>query len=707
MSSADGWGAFAQGFAGSYIESSKRTEKKKDDIVKIGASAFLKNLDVYNAGKRADDKLIAQAKAFAQSEDTIPDNAYLYVYEKLKGGITPAQILKDVRTEGGAWSRRPEPEPEQVTGMETMENPLANALDPSAQNVDTDVDTQTNDILGVEPTTDVKKEGVAVEEDKNNPFSKYRNDIMKMVGQEGKDDYFDMVNAGYTAPERTRKYDFTPGTATKQEKYTPNQIAVALAQQDPRWDKKDPTANAALVKEYVDATSKTDSGKTLTAAQMAVDLAMKSDGFGQLSPEEQAKVIGKFQRYVSKTTDGGDVNKTFTNSNFTAKEIQMKQWMTSTNPKEVEQAKAWFDGERQLYVDALENTAAIGKGKNTDKGDPLRLTVADEEGRTLFITATMDSEGNYTALDGQGINPDTILAVKSEDEAKEFNKMVTATQTITNEMAETRTSVVTATKELYELDKLVKENPRLLTLAAKGASAMDSAKNEVSAITDLIGQLGNEDPTQSSNSLIEQVAQRIDAGVKAGTFSKDMVEAYKVFSARLIRTVYATGRALGQQGNGFSNQDYRVILSSIVNANSYEAFSENLRGFGRTLHDKWSIGIKEKAQLPSIQTLLMYKDGRRVLESTLSTPDTYYGENGLGSSNANIYEWTQSKATSVPQNTVVEKDTATIKTQTPEEALKAYENGETIILTEELIKMYPALAGKTVGTTMKKQLGNQ
>jgi hypothetical protein len=54
---------------------------------------------------------------------------------------------------------------------------------------------------------------------------------------------------------------------------------------------------------------------------------------------------------------------------------------------------------------------------------------------------------------------------------------------------------------------------------------------------------------------------------------------YRAFSAKLTRFVFAAGKALGQEGNGFSNQDYRNILSSLKAGNGIEAFVRNLRGF--------------------------------------------------------------------------------------------------------------------------------
>jgi hypothetical protein len=43
--------------------------------------------------------------------------------------------------------------------------------------------------------------------------------------------------------------------------------------------------------------------------------------------------------------------------------------------------------------------------------------------------------------------------------------------------------------------------------------------------------------------------------------------------------VFAAGKALGQEGNGFSNQDYKNILSSLKAGNGLEAFIGNLRSF--------------------------------------------------------------------------------------------------------------------------------
>ncbi len=756
MSSADGWGAFAQGFAGAYVESSKRTEKKKDDIVKLGASAFLKQQAAYNATKRKDEELISQAKAFAKSESSIPDDAYLFVYEKLKGGVSTAQILRDVRAEGSAFERITEPE--EVTGMETTGDPLSNALELPSQNVDADIDAQTKDILGGEsketdtqnvstlPVAEEQKEVTPPEEDKNNPFSKYRTDIAEMVGYGDKLGEFDKVLEGYKPEERKPLYTFTYGTAAESVKTLDQMLAktvtnsqeykAATAQGD--TEKQQELILAAISKKNNKGNLNFGSG----GAGAAMQVWIQTEAGKQALIQGDAVAIAKQFNTFSKVVDNGKGNATEFDFNDPTNSL-MEVWANTAEGKEAIEkgdgqaiAQALFNAQNQTLlinsqinksigfdpssVTKLEQIPGLREKHQNDPTILKQLTVIAEDLTTQqnrtsggkakpYTVYSPNSVGGEPLFLGTGLlYPDGTLEIGGKKIPREVaSNMILASSD--HQFDVEKWSASEYNKRLGDLDSAVNfsetaayyvaglnETPSARTyvgrLAAKGVEIVnefDTAKELASYVdTD---KNGNEVTLIDKDKFISA----IETGAGAlGQYSQEV----RNMMAQEAQMVFAYGKADGNSGAALSNKDYDNYHGSIFNSNDPEVVKENIR---RLIGKKFNAAERAAKRIGQLAGMDMAIQGTG---GAWWNDPRAYAFNGL---QPGVVQFITDSTDQVNAkvNTLVSNKTP--KLQTPEEALKAYENGETITLTEELIKMYPALAGKQVGTTMTKPKGNQ
>ena len=756
MSSADGWGSFAQGFAGSYVDSKKRTEAKKHDMVKIGASAFLKNEAIYNAGKREDEKLITQAKAFAKSESTIPDNAYLFVYEKLKGGVSTNQILRDVRAEGSAFNLIEEPE--QVTGMEVLGGSPLNTLETPTDNDITDIDTQTKDILGGQnketdtqnvstlSTAQEQKEVTPTKEDKNNPFSKHRTDIAEMVGYGDKLGEFDNVLAGYKPEERKPLYKFTYGTAAESVKTLDQMLAKTVTNSKEYKTATDSGDTETQQKLILEAISKKKEKGNLNFGSGGAGAAMQvwvqtEEGKKALIQGDAVAIAKQFNTF-SKVVDNGKGNTTEFDFNDPTNSL-MEVWA-----KTEEGIKAIEEGDGKAIAQALNNaqnqTLLINDQVNKSIGfDPsevtdlnqipgLRETHKDDptvlkqlkdiaEGLTSLKNKTSGGKVKpYTVMSATMVNgqplilgtgylhPDGSLEIGGEVVPRKLQSSMILLSS-DHQVNTSKWSASEYNKRLVNLDSAVNfsetaayyvaglnETPSARTyvsrLVAKGVEIV----NEFSTAKELASYVDTDsDGNEVTKIDKDKFISAIESGAGAlGQYSQEV----RSIMAQEAQMVFAYGKADGNSGAALSNKDYDNYHGSIFNSNDPEVVKENIRRLIGTKFNAAERAAKRIGKLSGMDLAIQgtggawWKDPRKYAFNGMQPGVMQFITDSTDQVNAKV-------------NTLVRKNTP--KPQSPAEAVKAYENGETITLTEELIKMYPVLAGKQVGTTMTKSKGNQ
>lgn len=126
-----------------------------------------------------------------------------------------------------------------------------------------------------------------------------------------------------------------------------------------------------------------------------------------------------------------------------------------------------------------------------------------------------------------------------------------------------------------QLDDMARETPEVLTMTGTGVSGVVNIANEVNTLFGIIGQMGNEQ--QADENAVIGAVKDWEAKLLAQGVPKEIAAQQAQFASLQVRFIYAAGKAMGQQGNGFSNYDFDNIMKSIKASTTYPAYSQNLR----------------------------------------------------------------------------------------------------------------------------------
>jgi hypothetical protein len=329
---------------------------------------------------------------------------------------------------------------------------------------------------------------------------------------------------------------------------------------------------------------------------MASDAYLNADEAGRLDLIEGTK------RFLEKTAEGS-----LTQAKYADMVANYTMMLSSDNPDEVKEAQTWFS----TISPALEAGLKAGAAATARPGDPekfqIRYTTPD--GKTLRAEATK-VEGGYRLDDGTVVAPDKTLFVRSTENQGYINDQLSRTRTERNKQRENMVSLVDLTQQAYALEQIAINDPVVLTLVGGGTTVVESARNEAKALLTVITNASQDafqdslkDPAKASN----RIEQALNQFIESNGITGETAANYRKFSAKLTRFVFAAGKALGQEGNGFSNQDYRNILNSLQAGNGLGAFVENLRSFVQERATFVDTGANSIKTLPEIQELMEYQ----------------------------------------------------------------------------------------------------
>jgi len=652
----DGWESFAtgfaQGFTNSYSARIERDQEAKQDKIRFGAQAWLKEKSVYDANKAADTAIVNQAKAFIRTNN-LPETALMNIYDMISSDYTPTMMLDTINAQGAKFEA---PEVVADAGVSS-----------------TAVDQQTDELIGVAATaldsaSPTTVSGISVPDadgvskpdtstaPKVDPFARYTKEIQETVGADP--DYFAQVLGGYKAPDRGPRMKFTPGTSTKKsENLSFEKQAVLAAMADPEWDSNNYSGNITLLANYKAKLSPDSTKERVfeTPKELALFNLMGSDAYTDLE-DDPAGQNALLQSLESSFSNKG-TSTTYTAGNYASDLSKFKLMLGSDKPEEVAEAEEWFRTVKPVREEALKSVAALTK----DPAEPETFAImyVAEGGGNMMGTATKgeDEDGAYILTDGTEIGKNRISNVTTIDMADARTKAVQAASTIYGGVSKAQISTSVAAQNLMRLDRMAFDNENVLkTVAGGGSSLVSSFSNEMQGLVSLLGELQKKDPNQSQTSLLSGINTEVDTMLDGGKITDEVARAYKEFNAAIVRTIFATGKALGQSGNGFSNQDYQVISKSLVNANSYEAFSNNLRRLTNELYGTWDATAVDARKNALITNVMMMPGGKEIVGNSLMGVQEYY-QSDEGSSQINVYEWSQGKAKPRANGAVIESGT--------------------------------------------------
>lgn len=368
------------------------------------------------------------------------------------------------------------------------------------------------------------------------------------------------------------------------------------------WDLWQKGEGAAL-QEILRAGDKPDAPQQINSIEEAaiVEL-MASDAYDKASKSERLDLIEQTKRFLEKTPDGS-----LTQANYADMVANYTLMLSSEDAAEVAEAKKWF----ATIAPALETGLQAGAKATARPGDPQKFQIryTDEGGKTIKSDG-VKVDGGYKLDSGAVVKQDNVLSVRSSESMTYINDQLSRTRTERNDQRESMVSLIDLTQQAYALEQIAVNDPVVLTLVGAGTGVVEKARNEARALVSLVTRIGEEAFTKNPNdttAATNRLEQVLGEFISQNNITGQTADNYRKFAAKLTRFVFASGKALGQEGNGFSNQDYRNILGSLQAGNGIGAFVENLRGFVKERATFVDAGANSLKSLPEIQDLMEYQ----------------------------------------------------------------------------------------------------
>jgi hypothetical protein len=673
---------FADGFTKSYSARLANDAAEKKDKIRFGAQAWLSEKSTYDANEAADAARVTQAEAFVRVNN-LPENSVMNIYDMLEAKITPANIMKQINSTGAVW--------EDVVPTDTASAQTNAMLGGGGADVTVGkpIASTVVDVEGSNSTSTAKA-------DPNNPFTKYAQEIQDTVGADS--DYFDLVLGGYKRPDRTPTMRFTPGrSSAKTENLSFEKQAVLAAQNDPEWDDTNYSNNITILAKYKKNLSGDEKAQTFESPkELAVFNLMNSTEYTQLKgqPDAQNDMLVNLEGMFRANSTTAE---TLTAGVYTSQVSKYTMMLTSVDEGEREKAEQWFLNVKPAHDAAFKAHAALTE--TPDDAPVFAITYMGKGGKSIYGTAIKDPEvkGGYILANDEKIDKDQVTNSLTFDMFDARTKAVQAASTVYGEVSKAQVSTSVAATNLMALDRMVFDNEAVLTtLEGGGTSLFVSGKNELAGVMRLLGEMQQADPEKSTKrSLLDGINGEVDNLLSTDRISEDTARAYKEFNAAVVRTIFATGKALGQSGNGFSNQDYRVISQSLVNANSYEAFSNNLRRLTNELYEGWDAQAVSAQNHALVQNVMRFPGGEEIVGNSVLGVKQYY-DSEMGSNSRHVYAWSQGTSDNLENSQVFETADASLVAKGMPKSMV----GKKVILFSEVVT--DASGNKTATTSWEE-----
>ena len=305
-------------------------------------------------------------------------------------------------------------------------------------------------------------------------------------------------------------------------------------------------------------------------------------------------------------------NDTLTSGELAQNLAQARLDLTSKDPKVVADAQLYIDAVYPTQRQALADVSSIGKTPNRD-------TVAIlTDGRRIAVMS--DGNNGYTDLQGKPVTD--IQSITTEKMSDNTRAAVTAISGPLDEQAAKMAAAVNVATLGYELEKMATEYEGVLTRVGGAQAFLSSVKVEIGAALNIIGEASDD---QELNQ--ETVLQKVNDYLSNSALSEEEAAMVKEFMAASTRYIFAAGKALGQEGNGFSNQDYNNIRSALLNSNNLKSFGGNMRTFAR---ERLTDATRTAKQLAGRTGVRQAKDYGGTIGNEIFTADQYFTMLGEG-----------------------------------------------------------------------------
>lgn len=307
------------------------------------------------------------------------------------------------------------------------------------------------------------------------------------------------------------------------------------------------------------------------------------------------------------TTDISEGSNTYTQGNYTADKIKQEQILAKPEEDRSEEEKNWLTN-----FNLIEKAYLAASDATTTAPDPdeIVVTYVDSNGITKSKNVYVNPEGGYidpatgepwnaqtTSEDGQANTPFTVVNTMTLAEADDSQQAVSQASSTISPLTEKWIAVSQLTTNARSLSDKVAEYEMILTSAGALNSFWGSFNTEIQGFMSWMGQNGR----NYDSSTIMAAVEEYNAGGGLQSFdNKKAADVYKQFQADMVRFIFSVGRAEGQAGNGFSNQDYRVLSRSVNAGNNFNIFTKTLKDMVRGQWESYNDLVTTASNTPVV-----------------------------------------------------------------------------------------------------------
>jgi hypothetical protein len=308
--------------------------------------------------------------------------------------------------------------------------------------------------------------------------------------------------------------------------------------------------------------------------------------------------------WKSATSISTDGKNSYSGSNFNADSIEYERIAN----KKAEGGTLTPTEQKMLETFPLTRAAYQTATAKPSDDDPVETVVSYTNASGQVVTAnffqTKGADGAlvYTGADGATLDTGTILQVSTTEADKQQSADLARVSSSTIvPLRESYSAVVDLGSKAKSLTAKVAQYESILTATGSLNSVGNSFFTEIQTFVEF---LGGEELRKMTSAQLTEAVEGFNAKSESGGFDKNASLVYKQFQADMVRFVFAVGRAEKQAGNGFSNQDYRVLKNSVQAGNSFQSFTTTLKSLVSKHWETHDVLVMSAAREPEIMRLL-------------------------------------------------------------------------------------------------------
>ena len=316
--------------------------------------------------------------------------------------------------------------------------------------------------------------------------------------------------------------------------------------------------------------------------QMLVQSLQNDPSFQALPRQEQQQRIAAAKQTLMKQSQG-ETTLTASALAFKIANAEKVKMDPLASPADKEAAEKYLNDEAPIEKAAIESAAVSNKSPDT-----ITAIIRNADGSVVQRDGTL-VDGTFVPLGKEKLDLEdgqTLLMLQTPEKISEFAKELSRTKNERDKVGQDLDSAIEVTRTAYDLEQIVAQNPEILTFMGGAVqSTAQTLATEMKALLDHVESAFSttDDGRMAASMTEEEVLNSFNSTIldKLSSADPETVEAYRRFNAKMTRFIFAAGKALGQSGNGFSNQDYINIRNSMLSGNLDRDFFNNMREFSR------------------------------------------------------------------------------------------------------------------------------